>query len=238
MARPLALLSLGAFVLLPATALAVTATFDDLATPPPLNEATGLQFAHGSLTYQGVIWDSRFRVVGDEYKVDSPAGPLFGLPKSGHYFVTNEPGVTGSGFHNDGLVLATTLVLTEVWFGQNEFYGFGGGADEVTVHALSGSSIIGSVTMTLSEDHPGQPEPLQKMDTSEFLSLTGITGYRIDRHAAAEFSDTWVADDFVFQSPVPESASVLTFGAGLALLVAGKVARRGSAGGQSGSSSG
>jgi len=196
---------------------AVTANFDDLPALPALTDTAGLFFANGnSANYQGVIWDSRFRVVGDAYRVAPPDGPLFGMPKSPSYFVTNEPADVGGIFTNDGLLMTTTLVLTEAWFGQNEYYGFGGGADEITVHALHGSDILGSVSLVLPDDTPGQPEPLRRIDTSSFLSLIGITGYRIDRHAQGTFLDSWVADNFVFQSPVPEPSTTSLLMLGLA----------------------
>ena len=199
----------------------VTATFDDLPVPPALTDSTGLFFANSnSAKYQGVIWDSRFRVVGDAYRIAPPDGPLFGVPKSPSYFVTNESAVVGGTFTNDGLLITTTLVLTEAWFGQNEYYGFGGGGDEITIHALNGSEILGSASLVLPDDTPGQPEPLRKIDTSAFLSLTGITGYRIDRHAQDVFSDSWVADNFVFQSPVPEASKTWLLMLGLAGVLA------------------
>jgi hypothetical protein len=200
---------------------AVIATFDHLPAPPPLTGSTGLFFANGgSASYQGVIWDSRFRVVGDAYRIAPPDGPLFGVPKSPGYFVTNEPAVVDETFTNDGLLLTTTLVLTEAWFGQNEYYGFGGGADEITIHALRGLDILWSVSLVLADDTPGQPEPLQMIDTSAFLSLTGITGYRIDRHAQGTFADSWVADNFVFQSPVPEPSTIWLLMLGVGSVVA------------------
>jgi hypothetical protein len=192
-----------------AQASVITATFDDLPTPPALNSATGLQFANSnSLDYNGVHWDSGFRVVGDQYKVDPPAGPDFGIPHSGHYYVTNENG--GS------VTLTTDLLLTGAWFGQNEYYGYGGGADQITIVALSGSSDLASVVFDLLETHPGQPEPLAFVDTSAFAGLSGITGYRIDIHAPNQYAVNWVADDFQFT----QAAAVPSPGT-LALLVAG-----------------
>lgn len=194
---------------------AVTASFDDLPTPPAVNDVAGLFYANaGNASYKGVVWDSRFRVVGDEVRID-PAGPLFGLPKSPHYFVTNETATVGTTFTNDRLLMTTTRVLTEAWFGQNEYYGYGGGADQVTVHALNGGDILASVSLELPDDAPGQPEPLRRMDTSVFAALSGITGYRIDRRAPQVFSDNWVGDNFVFQSPVPESSALSLFTLGI-----------------------
>jgi hypothetical protein len=196
---------------------AVTATFDDLPAPPAFTGSADLFTANGaSANYQGVIWDSRFRVVGDAYRVDPAGGPLFGVPKSPHYFVTNESADVDGTFTNDGLLMTTTLVLTEAWFGQNEYYGFGGGADEITVHALHGSDILASASLVLPDDTPGLPEPLRRIDTSAFLPLTDITGYRIDRHAQGVFLDSWVADNFVFQSPVPEPSTTWLLMLGLA----------------------
>ena len=81
-------------------AQAATASFDDLSALPDTDGQSGLFFANGqSLYYAGVLWDERFRVVGDTYRVDPgpPPGPLYGIPHSGHYFVTNE----GDGVLND-----------------------------------------------------------------------------------------------------------------------------------------
>jgi hypothetical protein len=51
-------------------------------------------------------------------------------------------------------------------------------------------------------------------DTSIFASLTGITGYRIDRHELGSQTGNWVADDFSFTpASVPEPSSL-----GLSLL--------------------
>lgn len=184
---------------------AATATFDDLPLPPPVDGVAGLFFANGdNATYQNVVWDSRFRVVGDAFYIDPVEGPPFGIPRSGHFFVTNEMATVGGVASDDGLTLSTALVLTEAWFGQNEYYGFGGGADQITIVALAGNTVLGSVTADLPDSLDGQPEPLQRVDTSAFLTLRGITGYRIDRRATGEFNSSWVADDFVFTSPVPE----------------------------------
>jgi hypothetical protein len=192
----------------PAQASVITATFDDLPTSPAQDSATGLQFANNnSLDYNGVLWDSGFSVVGDQYQVSPPSGPDYGIPHSGHYFVTNENG--GS------VTLTTNLLLTGAWFGQNEYYGFGGGANQVTIVALSGSTDLASVVFDLAENHPGQPEPLAFVDTSAFAALSGITGYRIDLHGPNQYAVNWVADDFQFT----QAASVPSPGT-LALLAA------------------
>lgn len=206
-----------------AQAAPVLASFDDLTALPAATAATSLFYANGgSLSYQNAIWDERFRVVGDAYRVAPPNGPLFGLPQSGRYFVTNSAAQFGSEFTNDHLFIRTSQVLTEAWFGQNEYYGYGGGADEVTVHALHGQDVLASVSLALPDEAVGQPEALRRMDTSSFLSLSGIDGYRIDRHERGSQSGNWIGDNFVFQAaqPVPEAPTLWVALLGLAALAA------------------
>lgn len=114
--------------------------FEDLPLPPGVAGQTGLFYANAdSATYQGVTWDARTRVVGADYRIDTATpGPRYGLPHTGQYFITNE----GDGDGNDGLLLTTTLVLTGAWFGRNEYYGFGAGADQVAIHALQGAAVL------------------------------------------------------------------------------------------------
>ena len=200
------------------SARAATVGFDDLPSPPALDSSTGLRFTttpgDGSL-YGGIIWDDRVTVAGDQYRVDtSTPGPLYGVPHSGNYFITNESSADGG----NGITLTTTMVLTGAWFGQNEYYGFGGGADEVTIHALNGATSLGFVTFALPELNAGLPEPLSFVDTSSFTALSGITGYRIDHNTPALFADTWVADDFQFASAsVPEPGATAVVAGALAL---------------------
>ncbi len=190
----------------------VVATFDDLPLPPALNAATGLQYtnAFNSLEYQGILWDARLSVAGDEYRVDPPAGPVFGIPKSGHYFVANQDG-------SSGLLITTNLILDGAWFGRNEYYGFGGGADQITLVALAGATELASVVFDLPETHDGQAEPLSFVDTSSFADLSGITGYRIDRHAVGQYGVNWVADSFQFRD-LPEPGSALLVASALLAL--------------------
>jgi hypothetical protein len=213
-------LAIGASVLLAASGhAAVIATFDDLDAPPPLDSASGLQYtnATNSLDYQGVTWDADFTVVGDAYRV-SASGPLFGIAHSGHYFVTNQSG-------HSGLTISTAQVLTGAWFGRNQYYGFTeGGADQITIVALSGALELASVVFDLPESHPGDPEPLSFVDTGAFAALAGITGYRIDRRELGSQAGHWVADDFQFglATPVPEPGSVPLLLAGAGLLLAAR----------------
>jgi hypothetical protein len=204
---------------LPAQA-ALIATFDDLPFPPPLNSATTIQWTNptSSLEYKGITWDARFGIVGDEYRVGGAPGPLFGLPHSGHYMATNHTG-------QSGMTITTNKVLTGAWFGRNEYYGFGGGADQVTIVALNGLTELASVVFDLPELHAGQPEPLSFVDTAIFASVGAITGYRIDRREFGQQSGNWVADDFQFvdAAEVPEPGSAALTLAGIA---AGLAARR------------
>ena len=203
-ARPLAVAVLSLLVATMAwsagAAAVVTATFDDLPTPPAVDSATGLQFTNNnSLIYAGVTWDANFTVVGDQYRVNPlanpPPNPLFGIPHSGHFFVTNQDG-------QSGLVITTTKVLTGAWFGRNQYYGFSeGGADQVTIVALAGAQDLLALNFELPDTHPGEPEPLSFFDTAAFASLDGVTGYRIDRRELGEQAGHWVADDFAFADP-------------------------------------
>lgn len=197
----------------PMSYASVVATFDDLLLPPAQNSASGLAFTNptSSLSYQGITWDSRFSVVGNQYRVDAPNGPLFGLPHSGQYFVTNQNGDTG-------LTITTDQVLMGAWFGRNQYYGFTeGGADQVTLTALAGNTELASVVFDLVDNFVGLPEPLAFVDTSLFASLSGITGYRIDRRELVPDSGHWVADDFQFVSAnsVPELGLSVMLGIGL-----------------------
>jgi hypothetical protein len=190
----------------------LVATFDDLPFPPALDSATTIQWTNpaNSLEYQGIVWDARFGIVGDQYRVGGPTGPLFGLPHSGHYMVTNHTG-------QSGMTISTSKVLTGAWFGQNEYYGFNGGADQVTIVALNGLTELASVVFDLPDLHPGAPEPLAFVDTGIFANIGPITGYRIDRREIGQQSGNWVADDFQFidaaEVPAPGSLALLLAGA-------------------------
>jgi hypothetical protein len=155
-------------------------------------------------------------VFGDAYRVDPPSGPLFGIPHTGHNAVRNGEGIVNGELTNDGITLTTSMLLLGAWFGRNEYYTYGGGADEVTIHALGTGGILASLSFGLPETHPEAPEPLSFFDTSSFAGLTGIVGYRIDRHELGEQTGNWVADDFVF-APVPEPEQYALMALGLPL---------------------
>jgi hypothetical protein len=191
-----------AFVATGTTQAGVLATFDDLASPPPLNDKTLLSVANNNNSiYDGIQWDTRFLVIGDEYKLGS-SSPFFGIPHSPHYYVTN--GSDGA----SGLTITTGLVLTGAWFGRNQYYGFGAGADQVTIVALSGATQLSSVVFDLPITNPGLPEPLSFVNTGIFGTLSDITGYRIDRRDIG--GGHWAADDFQFSNAfaVPEPGTL------------------------------
>jgi hypothetical protein len=193
-------------------------TFDDLRSPPATNSLTGLFFANNnSALYQGVTWDSRVDIVGDAYRVETAnPGPLFGIPHSGNFFITN------GGADNDGILLTTDQILRGAWFGQNQYYGFGSGADQVTISALRGAIVIASVVFDLPAPAvAGQPGLMGFADTNSFATLIGITSYRIDRHELGAETGNWVADDFSFApASVPEPASLELSAVGLIALCA------------------
>jgi len=180
------------------------ATFDDLPNGPtaanpalPLNEAVNPPVS-GNATYGGVVWDSNFSVASVSYHI-SDTGPAFGLSHSGQDYLTTA---------TDGVSITTSMVLTEAWFGRCQYYGFSNGTDQVTVNAMHFNQVLASVTLNLPLTDPGQPEPLVRMDTSSFLSLSGITGYTINRDTVDPTygANNWIGDDFNFVS-VPESPS-------------------------------
>jgi hypothetical protein len=212
-------------------AASFTIDFESLPTLGTTSESTSFADANGgSSTFNGVTFDSRSRVIGDEYRIGGPApNPPMGVPHSGQYFLNN------GNTDNTGLLITTSNVLTQAWFGRNEYYGYIGGASQVTVTALGASGDLASVSLVLPDTFPytgnlappndgignGLPDPMVQMDTSSFLGLSGITGYRIDRVATDPSAGDWVADDFTFASPaaIPEPSTYALFGVGLLFLL-------------------
>jgi hypothetical protein len=203
----------------PSLVMGATLTFDDLPNlPGTASVANFIDANGGSAVYGGVTFDSQFRVVGDAFRIDTTTpGPVYGIPVSGHYFVTNVSAGSLNGV--DGVVLTTDQVLTGSWWGRNEYYGFGTGADQITINALHGASVLQALTFDLPaplvNGQPGQPA---FFDTSAFSSLTGITGYRIDRREGSPLNGNWVADNLTFtgtSSPVPEPSSMCLLALGL-----------------------
>jgi len=195
----------------PSLAMAELVTFENLPSPPPLDASQGLFFANNSsAVYEGITW-GEFSVFGNQYSSSGSVGgigidPLFGNVH-GNYGVSNSGGAAS-------VSITTNMVLTSSFWGRNEYFGFGGGADQITIHVMSGANEIATKVVDLPNfgSHNGLEEasPLEKVDTSEFLNLHGITGYVITRHEPRDFADNWVADDFTFVAPstVPEPSSL------------------------------
>jgi len=212
----------------PITAFAenFTITFDDLPTLSSTDQSLSFTDANGgSSTLHGVTFTNNFEVTGDDYRIKEAPSPPFGLPHSGHYFLNN-----GNTPNND-LIMTTTNVLTEAWFGRTEYYGYGGGASSVTVTAFGTGGDLRSITINLPDTFPctanlpppfdtignGLPDPMAPMDVGAFLGLAGITGYRISRVEIGSDAGNWVADDFTFTTPLatPEPGSLTLIIVGL-----------------------
>jgi PEP-CTERM motif len=121
------------------------------------------------------------------------------------------------------VTMTTGLTMTGAWFGRNEYFGFGGGADQVTIVAMSGATDLRSVVFNLPpEIVPGVAPPMSFVDLSSFAGLSGITGYRIDRRAPSQFAVNWVADDFTFATAtvaaVPEPGTLALMASALPAL--------------------
>ena len=107
------------------------------------------------------------------------------------------------------------MVLTGSWWGRNEYYGFGGGATNITIKA---TAAFGTLSTTFELPNPGidpstglqGPSPLEFINTSTFASLSGITQYDIIVNDPAVIDVNWVADNFTFvpASTVPEPSSL------------------------------
>lgn len=181
----------------PTVSAGVVITFDNLSAMPSVNNFTGLATANGnSLTISGVTFGPGFNVVGDQYVElfqNTGGSHPFAQPHSGHYGIFN-----GSGAN--ALTLTTSETLTGVWFGNPDFGAGAGGASQVIVKALNGTTVLSSASLNLTGT------TMQFLNTSAFTSLSSITGYQIDRVATGNGSyggSHWVADDFTF-GVVPE----------------------------------
>ena len=211
--------TLGSLALLPAQAQVVI-DFDSLSAEPGVS--TYGQFSAvkgGSATTLGVTFNSSdFYVVGDQYveqfNNNGGSNPLI-HPETGHYGLFNA-------FGHDALTLTTTRVMTEMWFARPNFGGGVDGPTGITIKALSGATVLGSASLSLSGG------TMQKLDTSGFSSLSGITGYEIDRVSGTGpyGGGLWVADSIGFQPvAVPEPAET-ALGVGVLLAGVAVVRRR------------
>ena len=192
--------TLGFFSALMAQAQVVL-DFDSLSAEPGV--ATYGQFSAvngGSSTVLGVTFNSTdFYVVGDQYveqfNNNGGSNPLL-HPQTGHYGLFNA-------FGHDALTLTTTRVMTEMWFARPNFGGGLDGPTGITIKALNGATVLGSASLSLSGG------TMQRLDTTGFSSLSGITGYEIDRVAGTGpyGGGLWVADSIGFEAAaVPEPA--------------------------------
>jgi ELWxxDGT repeat protein len=170
----------------------VIANFDNLPLLPAINSYGNLRdLNNGSSDYLGVTWDTRFQIVGRDYVEQwVNQGPnTYAKPRSASYVAFNANG-------ENGLTLQTSKVLTGAWFARVDLGNGPYGATSITIHALNGSTVLGSVSMELTSTNP------TFINTRTFLNLSGITGYRIDRtpqvSGIASRLGSWIADDFVF----------------------------------------
>ncbi|MCT0224789.1 Ig-like domain-containing protein, partial [Synechococcus sp. CS-1328] len=171
-----------------------TIGFEQFATELTPSQTSGIVYINGgSSVIDGVGFDPRIRVVGNDYRVAAPDGPVYGIPHGGQYFISNAEAET------DDILLSTSRVLVESWFGRNEFYGFGGGASAITITAFGASGDLASVSVDLPDTFPGLADPTVMVDSRSFLDFAGeILGYRINRVAIGAFGGQWVADDLRF----------------------------------------
>ncbi len=182
-------------------------TFDDLSLTSASNDSL-YTLNNDSSLYKDVVWDTGFSVFGEDYAICDDC-PFFGIPHSGSFAITNYDD-TG------GLTMTTQKILLGFWAGRNEYYGYDGGTEEISVHALDAAGIVlGSVTHQLPDNYSGLAEPFEFVDTSAFTNLTAIQAYRVEPAQGCDMDCNWVADDFVFTdgafAPVPDSGQNQSF---------------------------
>lgn len=183
--------------------------FDSLSAEPGVSGFTDLSVANGgSSTVSGVIFDSGFSVVGDQFLESGAAAPdYFARTNSGHYALTGNT-YNGSDFFSNtytGLNLTTTQVLTGLYVGYDDNGDGSNDADSVSITALGAGGSLGTVSASLNRT-------LTLLDTSSFASLAGITGYNLSTAAsndlyAAAGQSYLVADDLTFASPLTSAGS-------------------------------
>ncbi len=212
---------LGLLALAGPAAADFTVSFDNLSSEPTRNGAEALFYAAGGsqdqdgtpfVTVDGVGFDGFLGVVGDQFVGDDGLGTdFYAAPHSGHYAIFNSQG-------QSPISLVTDRALLGAYFGRNDYGDGSFGADSVTVNALHGSNVLASDSLNLTST------TLTYLDTSNFASLTGITGYQITRSVSNGSPGHYIADDFTFAgdaAPVPEASTTVSFGL---LLVLGGLA--------------
>ena len=192
-------------------------TFDNLPNPPALDQRLPLSEANGGgSVIEGVTFDSRFQLHGRDVRISNdPTNPLFGRPHSGDFYLSNGQHAESVGLSNDAMILTTDRVLLSLWAGQNEYYGFGGGADQLTITAFGGNGNLGAIVLDLPDNAPGDSEVLGFFDTSAFTAFRGqIEGYRINRRMLGSDNGNYILDTLTFEIPAPGAVSA--FGAMIA----------------------
>jgi hypothetical protein len=191
---------------------AVFVGFEDLPALPGVSGTASLYEANGnSSVIGGITWDSRLRVTGGEHRTSGDlSNPLSGIPHGGDFFITNEAYPDAG----NAITLGTTMVLTGAWFSQVEYYGYGHDEMTITIEAMNGGTVLGSASVVLPANLTGTtplpPLSMEFLDTSSFLSLSGITGYRINQSPLDAGSRYWSADDFQFAAvPEPENIALV-----------------------------
>lgn len=172
---PVALVALVAAVVLGREARGDTVVgFEDLPDLPEVDSFRSLSDANsGTSSYANVIWDSDFVVVGDNYveAFHNQGGVApFATPQSGDYAVFNRSG-------RNRLTFTTGRRLVGLWVSRADLGTGPRGTTQVTIHALNGVDLVASETIDLLQT--GTVPAF--LDTSSFLSLSSVDGYRIDR---------------------------------------------------------
>lgn len=191
----------------PPSSLPDVITFDNLPNEPGPNAYSTLSQANGGSTIDGVTFSPNAFVFGSQVSFDSPSDPYV-TPISGQYAFV--PGLTAV------TTLTTTKTLYGLDLGTVGLLNGQGGAKRFTVSAFDASgNVLGSVTTGLSSP------AMSFLDTSQFASLSGITGY--DLYGTGGMSPDYAADNFTFSpAAVPEASTLVSLG--LMLLGLGGIA--------------
>jgi len=198
--------------------------FDTLVNLPATNSFRSLSSANGgSSVLGGATWDTNFFVVGggyiEQFQNQGGSNP-FARPQTPNFALFNANAA-------DGLTIQTTDILTSLWLARPDMGRGPSGTNQVTVRAMSGSTVLASRTINLTSTTPAF------LDTSSFAALTGVTGYRLNRVATGVDGyggGHYIADSFQFQPvavvPVPATALIFAFGAALALVRSHRQSKR------------
>lgn len=189
---------------LPLSAMPVTIDFDDIATPQC---GTGFDSVPGG--YGGFTWSSSFAV---ECDVDY-------LANSGNS--AGAPSAANAVYNAFGELQLTITRVTSFTFDGGMFSGWAFADDYADGYTATDITITGY----LGDDFVGTTG-LQSLD-SVYAFIHGFAG-AIDRLDLTTSGASWLMDDVQFGDPpsVPEPATVLLLGAGLAVVVGRRFRRR------------